>query len=86
MLGEKNSSDTVKCGVTRMLQYLLEKFLFLDELEHLVAQLLSTIGVEVQNIAAQSGVRYIYHIDILVFLGKLMLRIFHPLAPLLALM
>lgn len=76
----------MKCGVARMLQYLLEKFLLLDELEHLVAQLLSTIGIEVENIAAQTGVRHIYHIDALVFLGESMLGIFHALASLLAFM
>ena len=65
---------------------LLQKFFLLNKLEHLVAQFLSPLGIEVQNIVAQAGIWYIYHIDILVFLGKLMLRIFHPLAPLLALM
>lgn len=76
----------MKCGVARMLQYLLEKFLLLDELEHLVAQFLSPLGIKVQNIAVQAGIWHIYHIDILVFLGKSMLRIFHTLAPLLAFM
>ena len=65
---------------------LLQQFFLLNKLEHLVAQFLSPLGIEVQNIAAQTGICHIYHIDILVFLGKLMLRIFHPLAPLLALM
>ena len=65
---------------------LLQKFFLLNKLEHLVAQFLSPLGIEVENIAAQTGIWHIYHIDILVFLGKLMLRIFHPLAPLLALM
>lgn len=65
---------------------LLQKFFLLNKLEHLVAQFLSPLGIKVQNIAAQAGIWYIYHINILVFLGKLMLRIFYPLAPLLALM
>ena len=64
---------------------LLEKFLLFDELEHLVAQLLSALGIEMENIAAQTGVRHIYYIDVLVFLGESMLRIFHTLAPQLAL-
>lgn len=64
---------------------LLQKFFLLNKLEHLVAQFLSPLGIEVQNIAAQAGIWHIYHIDILVFLGKSMLRIFHTLTPLLAL-
>ena len=65
---------------------LLQKFFLLNKLEHLVAQFLSPLGIKVQNIAAQAGIWHIYHIDILVFLGKSMLRIFHTLVPLLALM
>lgn len=63
---------------------LLEKFLLFDELEHFVTQFLCTLGIEMKNIAAQTGVRHIYHIDVLVFLCESMLRIFHTLAPLLA--
>ena len=45
---------------------LLQKFFLINKLEHLVAQFLSPLGIEVQNIAAQAGIWHIYHIDILV--------------------
>lgn len=35
---------------------LLQKFFLLNKLEHLVAQFLSPLGIEVQNIAAQAGI------------------------------
>lgn len=65
---------------------LLQKFFLFNKLEHLVAQFLSPLGIKVQNIAAQTGVRHIYHIDILILLGESMLCIFYALAPLPALM